>query len=185
MARCGACGTIILFGGVTSGGLTFCNNECAANGYLAATMPMVPENVVEQHSRDLHGGACPECQSPGPIDVHVSHRIVSFVVMTRWSTHPHICCRACARQHNWSAIASSSLLGWWGFPWGILGTPVQIMRNFREIFRSSAVEPSEALREHVRAVLAACALQEMESQAAGQSGEPAGHSVSPPPLPNA
>jgi hypothetical protein len=49
----------------------------------------------------------------------------------------------------------NSLFGWWGFPWGIFGTPIQILRNLDRLGPSKGqTEPSDALVEIVRADLA-------------------------------
>lgn len=34
-------------------------------------------------------------------------------------------------QYAKSHIVRTALLGWWGIPWGLIGTPVSIIRNWR------------------------------------------------------
>ena len=55
----------------------------------------------------------------------------------------------------------SIFLGWWGIPWGILLTPVQIGKNVVALFKShSSVDPSAQLGQLVRIGIASQALRE-------------------------
>jgi hypothetical protein len=53
------------------------------------------------------------------------------------------------------ASLSSLFLGWWGFPWGLILTPVQIGRNLFGLVRSpSSFAPSAQLERIVRLTIA-------------------------------
>jgi len=56
-------------------------------------------------------------------------------------SRPLICCRSCGVKSKLGSTAYSALLGWWGFRWGILITPLQIVRNFGGMF--TAPDPSQ------------------------------------------
>ena len=77
----------------------------------------------------LWQGQCPKCHGPGPVDLYKSFRVHSLVFMTQWKTLPQIACRSCGRKAQLTDALYSLALGWWGFPWGLLMTPVQIGRN--------------------------------------------------------
>jgi len=65
----------------------------------------------------------------------------------------------------------SLFLGWWGFPWGLLLTPIQIGRNVFGMVRPP--EPSKAssqLEKIVRMTLASQAVQRQQA-APLQSGQ--------------
>jgi hypothetical protein len=65
------------------------------------------------------------------------------------------------------AIATSSVLGWWGFPWGLLVTPVQIARNIVGLFATpDPASPSRALTDLVRRQLA----EQMMAEGAAHPG---------------
>jgi hypothetical protein len=57
----------------------------------------------------------------------------SFIVVSRRSFSPHYFVRpneptmTYAKKH----ILMTAILGWWGIPWGLIGTPISIMRNLR------------------------------------------------------
>jgi hypothetical protein len=155
MAKCDCCGTTILFGGVREGDLRFCNATCHTNGYLSVVADKVPEDIVAQHLRDLHAGNCPKCGGPGPVDIHTSHFVWSALIMTSWRSRPVVCCRSCGKKAKLGGLFSSAALGWWGLPWGILLTPVQVFRNVAGLLSSrDPTQPSAELANLVRIQLA-------------------------------
>lgn len=157
MAACAYCKSTILFGGRRVESLTFCNNECLSNGQVVLLAQTIPEHVVTATARNVHAGACPVCNdSRGPVEVHTAHKVTSFLVMTSWSSSPRISCGACGRKRQLGALLHSLLLGWWGFPWGLLMTPVQIGRNVVGMLRgANTAEPSPQLQHMIRLGLAA------------------------------
>jgi hypothetical protein len=156
MARCDSCGTTILFGGVTEGNLRFCNATCYQRGFLLTMANEVPENLVSQHLAALHQGPCPKCNGPGPVDVHTSHVVWSLLVMTSWNSIPQVCCRRCGVKSKLGNALISGLVGWWGFPWGLIMTPIQIVRNTYGVFSPpDPTQPSTQLEQLVRVNLAA------------------------------
>lgn len=155
MANCASCGSTIVVGGVTQSGLRFCGKKCAQNSALLVAAQSLPPDLVEQQVRALFQAACPKCGGEGPVDIRFNHRITSALYLTWWKTKSSVSCAKCAKKEQWGAIAHCMILGWWGFPWGIVGAPVQIGRNVSELLKAKSTEPSEALRLHVRRQLAA------------------------------
>jgi hypothetical protein len=144
MATCGGCDTTILFGGVRDGDQRFCNNDCHHRGYLLAVANQIPEGIVREQADRVYRGMCPKCQGPGPVDVHTSYRVWSAVLLTSWQNTPEISCRRCGAKAQVGNALFSLVLGWWGFPWGLLMTPVQITRNIVALSKSpqhSAASP--------------------------------------------
>jgi hypothetical protein len=132
MATCDHCGTFILFGGKRLGGLRFCSDACLQKGsYRSAAQQLaqqVPEELVQQQVLAVHQGVCPKCGREGPIDVHVSHRVWSAIHLTSWKSRQHVSCRACAVKAQCGDALFSLLFGWWGFPFGLVLTPVHAAR---------------------------------------------------------
>jgi hypothetical protein len=165
MAACGYCGTTILFGGTREGTLRFCNGECQQKGYVAVVAQQVPDDVVSQHVSRVHQGLCPKCGSHGPVDVHTSYRVWSALLMTSWSSRPHVACRSCGTKARLADALFSLLFGWWGFPWGFVMTPVQLCRNVAGMLRSpDGMRPSAQLVHLVRLNLAAHLIEDQEQQ---------------------
>jgi hypothetical protein len=179
MASCAYCGSFILFGGVQDGEYRFCNENCQQRGFLTAIAHRVPPEWLAEELRTVHGGTCPKCNGPGPIDVHTSHTVWSILVMTSWNSSPEVCCRSCGFKSKLGAMALSGVAGWWGFPWGLIMTPIQVGRNFVGLVSGpDPAQPSAELVNIVRLTLAARlveadqAEQQQKQQAAWQQQQP-------------
>ena len=156
MAKCGYCGTTILFGGVNQGGQRFCNNNCLQRSFILQAAQQVPADVLERQVEEVFRGNCPKCKGPGPIDVHRVHRIWSALVLTSWRSPQQVSCRSCATKSQIGGIFYSLFLGWWGFPWGLILTPVQISRNILGLWGGPGLSrPSEDLKKVVQVNLGA------------------------------
>ena len=165
MAKCDYCGTTIIFGGKKDANGRFCNQKCQGRGALLALSKQVPEATVREQVWKTHQGPCPKCGGSGPVDVHVAHKVWSALVLTSWSSTPQLSCRPCGRKSQWAGAGFSLLLGWWGFPWGLILTPVQIGRNLVGIGKSAdASSPSPELEKLVRMTIAANAVRTTRPQ---------------------
>lgn len=155
MARCDYCNSYILFGGERKSGRTFCNDDCLQEGRLMLAADRLPQHIVDAAVDETHQGECPLCHGPGPVDVHTSHSVWSIIALTSWRSTPNVCCRSCGRQKQLTGLLTSGLLGWWGFPWGLIYTPIQISRNLSGIFGGPDPDvPTEQLETMTRLDLA-------------------------------
>jgi hypothetical protein len=155
MAACDYCGTTILFGGVTDGEDRYCNQRCHQSGASMRIVNDLPQDVVERHIHEVHEGDCPKCNGPGPVDVHTTHTVYSLLFMTFWNSTPQISCRSCGTKSKLFGIVKCGLFGWWGFPWGLIMTPVQLIRNISGLFAGSGSSgPSAQFRKLIRKDLA-------------------------------
>jgi hypothetical protein len=160
MAKCDSCGTFIVFGGVRDNGYRYCNATCAQQGHVQQVSEAVPPELLERYIREVHQGDCPKCGGPGPIDVHVSHTVWSALVITSMNSRPEICCRSCGVKSKLGATFTSVALGWWGMPWGLLFTPLQIIRNVGGIVvKPDHSRPSPQLEKMVKLDLASSAIR--------------------------
>jgi hypothetical protein len=83
--------------------------------------------------------------------VHKAHQIWSAIFITSWSSKPELSCKGCATKRQIVSTITSLLFGWWGFPWGIGGTPLQVARNIIEIAGGPQPDrPSPLLEKYVR-----------------------------------
>ena len=163
MAKCSYCGTGILFGGKTEGTLRFCNARCQGMSTLMSMASQLPPETIEESVRLTHSGNCPRCNGRGPVDVHTSHRVWSALLVTSWSSRPQVCCHTCGWKSKLNDTLYCLLLGWWGFPWGLIMTPVQVGRNLFGLTTSPDVaKPSESLRTLVRVHMARSLLQKQQ-----------------------
>jgi hypothetical protein len=149
MATCDYCGSKFPCPGTTVGLLHYCNEECAARGKFKLGLDG-PEEVTEQ-VRIVHGGRCPKCGSRGPVDIHMSYKVWSAIFLTVWRTKRELCCRPCGLQSQLESLLSCFLLGWWGIPFGLIVTPIQVLRNvLAMVIGPDPLYPSAALRQRVR-----------------------------------
>ena len=154
MASCAYCGSTLLFVKKRVGDLQFCNDDHVRKGALVVRAGQVPPGEASQLAARIRSGLCPVCKGMGPVDVFSSHTIWSAVVLTSWRSHPRVSCRSCGRKEQWKGLLSSLFLGWWGFPWGLIVTPVQVVRNVVALSGGTPPSPSEQLQQMARLQIA-------------------------------
>lgn len=164
MARCGFCGSTILFGGIAEHGLRFCDAKCHQDGFLLGVADKVPADVIAAHVAELHAGSCPKCGGPGPVDVHTSYRVWSALVMTSWQNLAAVSCRRCGNKARLKSACISAVAGWWGVPWGLVMTPIYVIRNLAGLGGGPpATNPSPQLEKVVRVALASRIVQQAQA----------------------
>ncbi|HEX4959959.1 MAG TPA: hypothetical protein VF173_03905 [Thermoanaerobaculia bacterium] len=151
MAKCDYCGSMILFGGTKAGDKRFCNARCHQSWQLIQVSSQLAPESVHRQVWEVHQGLCPVCKGQGPVDVHTAHQVWSAVLITQWKSLPRLSCRACGVKHQVSNLAICLVAGWWGFPWGLIVTPVQVIRNLGGMMHGpDPLKPSEQLEKIVR-----------------------------------
>lgn len=165
MAMCSYCGSTIIFGGVKEGSLRFCNDKCHGKGYVLRLAEQIPQNVLDEQAALIHQGTCPQCEGPGPVDVHTSHRVWSALIFTSWSSNPQVCCRSCGIKSQLGDTALSFFVGWWGLPWGVIMTPVQLVKNIAGMLSPpNPSAPSQQLLNIVKIWLATKLIAAQQSE---------------------
>ena len=155
MASCAQCGSTIMFGGRKHGEIRFCSAKCEKDGAHLISTIEIPEKVIAYEASRIWKGNCPICDGEGPTDIHTAHSVWSAIVITRWVSLPQVSCKSCGRKQMYVGILKSTLLGWWGFPWGIFITPAQIIRNiFGIVAPPDPSKPSKELLKFARFQLA-------------------------------
>lgn len=173
MAKCDACGSTIIFGGVQEGNYLFCNGNCLEKGNLLMLADQIPGDILEEHLHAVFHGKCPRCEGEGPVDIHTSYFVWSALLLTSWKNTPNICCKSCGVKDQAFSAIGSLFAGWWGFPWGLIMTPVQIARNLAGIFHGRDPSlPSEELRRQVKLLLAERVIMESQKGNPGESQVP-------------
>ena len=179
MRPCDHCGTLILMGGKRWGQQRFCSEACLRAGAVRSPAlqlaQQVPDELVQRQIEAVHQGDCPKCGREGPIDVHVGHRVWSAIHLTSWKSREHVSCRLCGIKSQLGDALFSALLGWWGMPFGLAMTPIQIARNLVGIFRGpDPSKPSPRLERIVRQDIARRA-QIIHAQVNTEEKEAASH----------
>ena len=77
------------------------------------------------------------------------------LLFTQYGCKTFFGCAGCARKAQALGFVGTSLLGWWGIPFGLILTPVGLVANVYHVFRSGfRREPSAMLRRYARERLA-------------------------------
>jgi hypothetical protein len=144
MGRCAHCNKFII-GGKKQGALRYCNDACYQQGFLAVVADQQAPGVVAARLEQYRQQACPICGGEGPIDVYTSHTAWSALVLTSWKSKPRLSCVECGRSEIRKAMAFTVICGWWGFPFGLVVTPWQLMNNVKAL--KKARDPSQSSSE--------------------------------------
>ena len=165
MARCTHCGKFI-FRGIKEGSRRFCGESCYENGFLLPLSQHAGSEAIEKHIREVHRQRCPICHGQGPCDIVASHTAFSWVIFTHWRHKSQLSCAQCGKKEIWKSAIFTALFGWWGFPFGLIVTPAQLIKNGIELTRlPSENEPSEALQHMVKLKIGRALLDAAKSRA--------------------
>jgi hypothetical protein len=107
---------------------------------------------LEGYSDLLRNLPCPVCGGAGELlNGTIAYTVKSFIIFTSHVQLPVIACPSCLDKANNNAIISTSLLGWWGIPWGILKTPVYIYRNWKARKQNRVDHANDVLLSYMQA----------------------------------
>ena len=106
----------------------------------------VDDTQLHNYLSLIRGQACPTCgDSSEQLNAALSYTVISVLVFTHYKKAFSIGCPACLRKANQTATLKTSLLGWWGIPWGLIRTPQALVKNIRTSKRLNTNEPSNIL----------------------------------------
>lgn len=165
MPRCAYCNTSILFRGTRDGRLQYCDELCQQRGAQLSEASEMVGDSFESYLHAVHRGNCPKCGGHGPVNTQLSYVAWSALVITLWRTRVELCCKSCGNRERVFAIFQTLLLGWWGLPWGVLITPVQVCRNIGGMFASPGRRPSKLMRRIVKSGLVKQAVEQEKDAA--------------------
>ena len=117
---------------------------------IAAQLRVVSEAEVAAYSALLRAQPCPICRSTAqPLNATITSKVISFVVMTTSKKRFVVACPACLDKLHHEATTTSALLGWWGFPWGIIRTAQALIANSKMAKANHASHPNDLLMAFV------------------------------------
>lgn len=101
---------------------------------------------VVNYANLLRGLPCPICGSTAqPLNGSTAHTVTSLIFFTWSRKKPRIACPTCLTRKNNLAILHTVLLGWWGFPWGLIKTPQYLYLNIKARKQIKSEQPSDIL----------------------------------------
>ena len=118
---------------------------------IDAQVRVLDNEALLAYCEVLRALPCPVCQSQQQLlNATITSEVLSFLVMTTSKKKIHIACPTCLNELNRKALTSSALLGWWGFPWGIIRTIGAIAFNSKMQKNNHLPMPSAVLQQFVR-----------------------------------
>lgn len=97
---------------------------------IEAQFRVVSEEEIVEYCGLLQAQPCPICRSSTqPLNAALTSKVISFLVVTTWKKQFAIACPTCLDKLNRDASISTAVLGWWGFPWGIIRTIQALIAN--------------------------------------------------------
>jgi hypothetical protein len=162
MGSCNYCEKPVYIGGIKKENQIFCNIKCQENWKLLNLSYQIPNDKVDLYVSTIHSGSCPKCKSKGPVDVHDAYKVTSVILMTFYGSKPVLSCKSCAVKSQIGASIYTFLFGWWGFPSGVMITPIYLFRNIMGMIKGpDASKPSARLEQFLRVQLASKVMEKM------------------------
>jgi len=97
--------------------------------------------------RDL---PCPFCNGTDEkLNATITANVISFIVITHYRKEIKIGCPQCLNKQNNNAMLKTALLGWWGFPWGIVRTPQALILNNKRKAENDWPEANDLFKSFV------------------------------------
>jgi hypothetical protein len=95
-----------------------------------AQFKQTDEKTLNEYCDLLRKLPCPVCNGEfEKLNATITATVISFLVMTNYRKEFKIACPDCLDKLNKNATIKSALMGWWGFPWGLIRTPKALMFN--------------------------------------------------------
>jgi len=98
--------------------------------------------------------SCPICgSSTERLNATLTGEVMSFVLFTNYNKKIKVGCPSCLDKANNNALKKTAILGWWGFPWGIIRTPQAIALNLKSMRTNHLHEHNDYLRSFALSAL--------------------------------
>jgi hypothetical protein len=110
----------------------------------------VDDQMLSEYAELLRGLPCPVCKSTQEkLNATMTGSVVSFIILTNYQKELKVACPNCLDKANNKAMIKSALLGWWGFPWGIIRTPQALLFNNKMKKKNRLLEPNDLFNAFV------------------------------------
>ena len=108
------------------------------------------ESNLDTYCEILRTCPCPICNSEtDKINATITATTISFLLFTNYQKSLKIACPNCLNKMHNEAMFKTSILGWWGVPWGIVRTLEALILNYKMKFLTTLPEPNELFKNFV------------------------------------
>jgi hypothetical protein len=98
--------------------------------------------------------SCPSCGSMTErLNGTLTGEAMSFIFFTTYNKKIKVGCPLCLDKANNNAITKTAVLGWWGFPWGVIRTPLAIALNLKSKRTNHLPDHNSYLRSFALSVI--------------------------------
>lgn len=123
-------------------------NEKIIEGLERQLKKATPQELLE-YSAIIQKLPCPGCGMTSHLNGGITKATMSFILFTKTSVNMHICCGTCLKKARANANTKTILLGWWGFPWGIIKSIQALTYNSKISGAINNTEPSPVLLQFI------------------------------------
>jgi hypothetical protein len=110
----------------------------------------IDQEKLQEYTELLRGLPCPVCKSTNAkLNATMTGTVVSILVVTNYEKELKIACPDCLDKANNAAVVKSAMLGWWGFPFGLIRTPQALLFNNKMKKQNRMSGPSDLLTAFV------------------------------------
>ena len=120
------------------------------NGIEIQSRTLTKEELAE-YCDLIKNSTCPNCGSDSKkLSISMIGEVVSIIVISNYDKRIKIGCTECLNKMNTRAIIKSSILGWWGFPWGPIYTIRSYIFNYGMRGNNKTEKPNGVFKDFVR-----------------------------------
>jgi hypothetical protein len=111
----------------------------------------IDDSQLNNYVTLVRNQACPTCGDQSQqLNAALSSTVISAIIFTHYKKAFSIGCPSCLKKANQKATLKTALLGWWGFPWGLIRTPRALVYNIRTGKRINTGEPTDILVDFIK-----------------------------------
>ena len=105
---------------------------------------------IDEYCALIQNLPCPKTGSTSEkLNATLTAEVMSFVLFTNYQKKIVVGTPVTLNKANNAALTTSILLGWWGFPWGIIRTVQAIIINLKNKKGNRNGEPNNYLRSYI------------------------------------
>lgn len=105
---------------------------------------------IDKYCTLVRNLTCPSCQTNSKmLNGTLVSEVMSFIFFTQYKKQIKVACPSCLDKANNNALFLTSLVGWWGIPWGIIKTIQAIGNNLKSKRTNHIDSPNDYLRSFV------------------------------------
>lgn len=119
------------------------------NGIEIQKKKLTKEEFTEYYNL-IKNSSCPNCSLNKELNISMVGEVVSIIVVSNYDKKIKVGCTECLNKLNTKAIIKSSLLGWWGFPWGPIYTIRSYIFNYGMRKNNASYKPNRIFKEFVK-----------------------------------